>query len=274
MDKYGVVGNPISHSLSPRIHGAFAAETGQDIYYQALQFNSSTFDVQLRELQSIGYRGVNITVPFKEQAWKLADKLSPRAQDAKAVNTIIFQDDGRIVGDNTDGIGLTRDLIINNDVLVTHRKILILGAGGAVRGILGPLLSRKPDLVVIANRTLHNAERLAEDFFHIGALETSSFEDLGDEKFDLIINGTSAGLDGEVPPIPERVLGVNSICYDLMYDIDKPTAFVAWAERLGALRAFDGLGMLVEQAAESFYIWRGVRPTTTDVIAKLRNQTL
>ena len=157
---------------------------------------------------------------------------------------------------------------------MTHRKVLVLGAGGAVRGILGPLLSRKPELVIIANRTLHNAERMAEDFFHLGELETCSFEDLGDQKFDLIINGTSAGLAGEVPPIPERVLGVNSICYDLMYDIDKPTAFVAWAQRRGALRAYDGLGMLVEQAAESFYIWRGVRPSTAEVIQKLREQSL
>ncbi len=272
MDKYAVVGNPVEHSLSPQIHTAFASETKQDLEYQALLLNADNFEQQMRELQASGYKGVNVTVPFKEQAWQMADQLSPRAQDAKAVNTVIFQDDGKIAGDNTDGIGLTRDLVLNHEVLITHRKILIMGAGGAVRGILGPLLSRKPGLVTLANRTVDKAERLAEEFFHMGEIEVSPFDDLGRDRYDLIINGTSASLNDEVPPIPDEILGINSICYDMMYNIKHPTAFVNWAQQRGALRAYDGLGMLVEQAAESFYIWRGVRPSTAEVIQMLREQ--
>lgn len=272
MDKYAVVGHPISHSLSPQIHRAFAAETGQDIEYQALELDTDKFAEQIRELQSSAYKGVNVTVPFKQQAWELADKLSPRAQDAKSVNTLLFQHDGLIAGDNTDGIGLSRDLIINHEVLISHRKILILGAGGAVRGVLGPLLTRRPDLLTIANRTVEKAEELAEDFFHVWDVQTCPYEDLGREKYDLIINGTSAGLHDEIPPIPDEILGINSICYDMMYNSHKPTAFVQWALQRGALRAYDGLGMLVEQAAESFFIWRGVRPQTAEVIQNLKQQ--
>ncbi len=270
MDQYAVVGHPISHSLSPEIQAQFAAETEQQISYSAIQFELDNFADQLHELQSQGYKGINVTVPFKQQAFELADRLSPRARDAGAVNTLIFQPDGKIAGDNTDGIGLCRDLIINHNVLIEHRKILILGAGGAVRGVLGPLLAKKPRLLSIANRTVEKAEKLAEDFSAVGNILAGSFNELGHEKYDLIINGTSAGLLKEVPPVPDEVLGINSICYDMMYDIKNPTAFVQWALDRGALRAYDGLGMLVEQAAESFYIWRGIRPQTTEVIASLR----
>ncbi len=270
MDLYAVVGNPIEHSLSPRIHKMFAEQTDQDIQYESKLLDIDRFDQQVKELQQAGYKGINVTVPFKHQAWELADRLSPRARDAGAANTLIFQPDGQIAGDNTDGIGLSRDLIVNHHVLIEHRKILILGAGGAVRGIIGPLLSKKPELLTVAYRTLDKAVKLAEDFNHVWDLTPCAYEDLGHEKYDLIINGTSAGLDNEVPPVPDSVLGINSVCYDLMYDAQKPTAFVSWALNRGALRAYDGLGMLVEQAAESFYVWRGLRPETAPVIELLQ----
>ena len=278
MDKYAVVGHPISHSLSPEIHRLFATETQQSLEYQALDFDPDRFEHQLLELIEAGYKGINVTVPYKERAWAITDKLSPRARDAGAVNTLIFQDDGLIAGDNTDGIGLTRDMISNNHILIQHRKILLLGAGGAVRGILGPLLAQQPNMVTIANRTLQKAQELVEQFSpNINAdceFQFSSFEDLGSLKFDVIINGTSAGLKNEVPAIPDEVLGINSICYDMMYNINEATAFEQWALDRGALRQFDGLGILVEQAAEAFFIWRGIRPKTSEVIDQLRQQAV
>lgn len=273
MDQYAVVGNPINHSLSPQIHTLFADETEQELSYRALQLEPERFGDQIRKLQTSGFKGVNVTVPFKREAWELADILSPRAKDAGAVNTLIFRPDGRIAGDNTDGIGIIRDLIINHSVLLEHRKILILGAGGAVRGVLGPILAKKPGLLTIANRTLEKAQKLAEDFYYVWDVQASTYEELGRENYDLIINGTSAGLNGEVPPIPDTILGPNSVCYDMMYNAKEKTAFVQWAMERGALRAFDGLGMLVEQAAESFYIWRGIRPQTALVIQMLRDNS-
>ncbi len=273
MDKYAVVGHPINHSLSPTIHSLFAAETKQSLDYQALDLDPDQFEHQVAELIEAGFKGINVTVPFKENAWAIADKLSPRANDAGAVNTLIFQEDGSIAGDNTDGIGLTRDMITNHHILIKHRKILVLGAGGAVRGVLGPLLAQKPDLITITNRTIEKADELVEQFTpeykDNTELQSCSYEDLGSQKFDLIINGTSAGLHNTVPPIPDELLGINSICYDMMYNIDKPTAFVQWALDRGALRQFDGLGMLVEQAAEAFFIWRGIRPDTAAVLSQL-----
>ena len=274
MDKYAVVGNPINHSLSPQIHSLFAQQTGQVLEYRALALDPDLFEKQLQTLILADYQGVNVTVPFKEKAWALSDRLSPRARDAEAVNTLIFQTDGLIAGDNTDGIGMTRDLVNNHKILIRHRKILILGAGGAARGILGPLLAQKPDLVAIANRTLQRAVDLVEQFSdpmkHDTELQSLAYKDLDQQRFDLIINATSAGLNNEVPPIPDDILGVNTICYDMMYNLQQPTAFVKWARDRGALREFDGLGMLVEQAAESFFIWRGIRPDTADIIAQLR----
>jgi shikimate dehydrogenase len=270
MDQYAVVGNPVSHSLSPQIHSLFAEETEQDMSYRALQLEPDRFVEQIRKLQSAGYKGLNVTVPFKQDAWDIADILSPRAKDAGAVNTLILQPDGKIAGDNTDGIGLIRDLIVNHQLLIEHRKILILGAGGAVRGALGPILAKKPGVLTIANRTLEKAQQLADDFYHVWDVHPSTYEDLGHETYNLIINGTSAGLNGEIPPIPDSILGANSVCYDMMYSASQNTAFVQWALDRGALRAFDGLGMLVEQAAESFFIWRGKRPQTATVIQMLR----
>jgi shikimate dehydrogenase len=274
MDKYAVVGNPINHSLSPQIHTLFAQQTGQVLEYHALPLDPDLFEKQLQTLILADYQGVNVTVPFKEKAWALSDRLSPRARDAEAVNTLIFQSDGQIAGDNTDGIGMTRDLVNNHKILIRHRKILILGAGGAARGVLGPLLAQKPDLVAIANRTLQRAVDLVEQFSdpmkHDTELQSLAYKELDQQRFDLIINATSAGLNDEVPPLPDNILGVNTICYDMMYNLERPTAFVKWARDRGALREFDGLGMLVEQAAESFFIWRGIRPDTADIIAQLR----
>jgi shikimate dehydrogenase len=272
ISQYAVVGNPIKHSLSPQIHSLFAEETAQNLSYRALQIEPGRFAEQVAKLQDAGFSGLNVTVPFKEEAWAFADKLSPRAQDAGAVNTLIFQQDGLVAGDNTDGIGLTRDLIVNLKILIPHRKILILGAGGAVRGVLGPMLAKKPGLLTIANRTVEKAEKLAQDFYHVWDIETCGYEALERQpSYDLIINGTSAGLKGEMPPIPQSVLGPNTICYDMIYDVHQPTTFVRWARERGVVRAHDGLGMLVEQAAEAFFIWRGVRPQTAPVMHTLRN---
>ena len=269
-NRYAVVGNPVSHILSPQIHHAFARQTNLSIDYSAIKLALDNFNLELRDLQKLGLKGVNVTIPFKRQAWEICDHLSPRADDAGAVNTLVFREDGDIAGDNTDGVGFTRDLLDNHHALIKHRAILILGAGGAVRGLLAPLLSLQPDSLTIANRTLKNAEILADDFRDSGDIKVCSYNELGRDKFDLIINATAASLDNEAPPIPENILGINSICYDMMYSIDSPTAFVSWAQRCGASRALDGLGMLVEQAAESFFIWHGVRVKTAEIIAGLR----
>lgn len=269
-NQYAVVGNPVSHSLSPQIHQAFARQTQISLSYEAIELPQDDFVNGLRDLQQQGYKGLNVTVPFKQQAWQLCDKRSPRAEDAGAVNTLIFLPDDSIAGDNTDGVGLTRDLVNNHRSLIKRRKVLVLGAGGAVRGVLASLLALSPENLTVANRTLQKAEKLAEDFQSIGEITTCAYDELGNEKFDLIINGTSAGLSREVPPVPDTVLGVNSTCYDMMYNTSQNTAFVEWAISRGASRSIDGLGMLVEQAAESFYIWHHVRVDTADVIATLR----
>jgi shikimate dehydrogenase len=268
---YGVVGHPVKHSLSPRIHTLFAGQTEQLIEYHTKELFLKDFEGQVRKLQKTRYRGLNVTVPFKQQAYEICDERSPRATDAGAVNTLIFQEDGTITGDNTDGVGLTRDLTNNHRILIQRRKILILGAGGAVRGVLAPLQILEPASITIANRTVEKAKKLAEDFGRQDSpVFACQYSELGEQKFDLIINGTAAGLTNQVAPVPDEVLGINSICYDMMYNIEGNTDFVNWAVNLGASRAFDGLGMLVEQAAESFSIWRGVRPDTRAVINQLR----
>jgi shikimate dehydrogenase len=270
LDQYAVVGNPIAHSKSPQIHHAFAKQTNQVLEYKAVELPIDNFEAKLRALQQQGYKGVNVTVPFKQQAWKVCDERSPRAEYAGAVNTILFGDDGQISGDNTDGAGLTRDLVNNHSVLIKRRKILILGAGGAVRGVLAPLLALSPTNITIANRTVNKAQELADVFQSLGDVNACGYDDLSNEPFDLIINGTSAGLNQEIPPVSNEVLGISSVCYDMMYSISAPTAFVEWSKKHGASRAIDGLGMLVEQAAESFYVWRGLHPETADVIQSLR----
>ena len=268
-DRYAVFGNPIAHSKSPRIHALFAAQTGQDLHYEAILAPLDGFAASLADFQAHGGRGANVTVPFKQEAWALADARSPRAQRAGAVNTLVLQADGTRFGDTTDGVGLVRDLCGNHGVSLTGRRVLLVGAGGAARGVLEPLLAERPRELLIANRTAATARTLAEMYADLGLVRGSGFDELAGRQFDVIINATAAGLQGETPALPDAVFAAGSCAYDMMYG-DAPTAFIRWARQHGAGRAFDGLGMLVEQAAESFYLWRGVRPDTAAVIEQLR----
>ena len=268
IDNYAVMGSPVAHSKSPQIHTAFAEQTKQDIFYQAIQVDDGKFKAAIKDFQTQGGMGLNITVPYKGDAWEVSEARSSRAERALAVNTISFDNAGKIIGDNTDGIGLVRDLTINQDIAIKDKDILILGAGGAVRGILDPLFDEYPGRVVIANRTVSRAEKLADIFSDRGDISACGFDGLAGSSFDIVINGTSASLQGEVPSLPEALLNNNACCYDMMYSsIDTP--FVSWAKVHGASKASDGFGMLVEQAAESFFIWRGVRPETGSVIKSL-----
>lgn len=268
-DLYAVMGNPVAHSLSPHIHGWFAEQTGQDLRYEARCVPLDGFAAAVAAFREEGGRGLNITVPFKQEAWALADARSPRAERAGAVNTLLTREDGGWFGDTTDGVGLLRDLTQNLGLELTDRDILLLGAGGAVRGVLEPLLGAGPRRLLIANRTADKAEALARDFRALGNLEGCGLDELAGQRFDLVINGTAAGLRDEVPTIPGTVVDGDSCGYDMMYGA-RPTAFVRWCREQGTGRAEDGLGMLVEQAAESFLLWRGVRPATTGVIRRLR----
>ncbi len=268
-DRYAVMGNPIAHSKSPKIHAAFAAQTGQDLTYEAILVPLGGFAAALDAFQAAGGRGLNVTVPFKEDAWAAVDERSLRAQMARAVNTIRIDAEGQRFGENTDGVGLVRDLTVNLGCTVTGRRILLLGAGGASRGVLTPLLEQDPAALTIANRTAARAATLAADFADVGPVRGGGFAELAGEQFDLVINATAASLQGEVPPLPADCLAPGAWCYDLMYG-NEPTAFLLWAEAHGAAHVVDGLGMLVEQAAESFTLWRGVRPDTAPVIEMLR----
>ncbi len=269
-DLYAVVGNPIGHSKSPQIHTAFAAQTRQDLLYTAQLVPLDSFDSALNKFFKHGGCGVNVTVPFKENAWCYADEFTPRAQRAQAVNTLKKMADGRILADNTDGVGLVRDLTVNHGVALNGKRILLLGAGGAVRGVLQPLLEQQPVELIIANRTLSKAEILAKDFADLGNVKASEFAAL-DGTFDVVINGTSASLSGDLPPIPPSVLTAGTVCYDMMYSA-QATVFNQWSLDNGVQKVIDGLGMLVEQAAEAFALWRDVRPETKTVIAVLRGE--
>ena len=269
-DRYAVVGNPIAHSKSPRIHTLFAQQTGEDISYEALLAPRDDFAGTVRSFRETGGMGLNVTVPFKQEAWLMATVRSDAAERAGAVNTLGFLDNGLIRGDNTDGVGLLRDLTDNHGIPLSGARVLVLGAGGAVRGILQPLLAAGPAEVVIANRTVEKATALAGDFADLGTISGCGFDAIDADGFDVIINGTSAGLEGQVPPIPGHALKAAGACYDMVYG-DRPTAFVEWGRAHGAAQSLDGLGMLVEQAAESFFLWRGVRPDTAPVIDALRN---
>lgn len=268
MDRYCVFGNPIGHSKSPLIHRLFAAQTGEQLSYEALLAPLDDFVGFARAFFAEGL-GANVTVPFKEEAFRLADELSQRAARAGAVNTLKKLADGRLLGDNTDGAGLVRDLTVNAGLELAGKRILLLGAGGAVRGVLEPLLAEKPAELVIANRTVEKAEALASSFADLGPVLASGFDWI-DAPVDLIVNGTSASLAGELPPIsPSLIRPGHTVCYDMMY-AKEPTAFNRWAAEHGAARTLDGLGMLVEQAAEAFFVWRGVRPDSAPVLAELR----
>ena len=268
-DHYAVIGNPIKHSKSPLIHAEFAKQTDQDLDYITKEIPLDGLVEGLKQLQQAGFKGINVTVPFKEQVWQAITNKSAHATRAGAVNTVVFNDDGSLYGDNTDGIGLCRDLLDNHNIELKGKRLLLLGAGGAARGVIEPLLSYQPVELVVANRTVSKAEELANVFADFGNISACGFEDLNGS-FDVIINATSASLQGEVPPLADDILNDDASCYDMMYS-NEATAFIAWAKQHGAAKAVDGLGMLAEQAAEAFRIWRGVTPLTQSVISLIRN---
>ncbi len=270
-DRYAVVGNPVAHSLSPVIHAAFARQTGQDIEYGKLLVPLGGFAATIDKFRGDGGKGVNVTVPFKFDAFRFCE---PRASaiDAGAVNTLDFRD-GEILGYNTDGIGLVTDLERNLGFAIRDKRVLIMGAGGATYGVMHPILKAQPKLLVVANRTVEKARSLVESAkrkFSGGDISAVFYPALGGMQFDLVINATSAGLRDEMPPLPEGVFAAGALAYDMVYG--KATPFMAFAQNRGA-RTSDGLGMLVEQAAEAFSIWRGVRPDTRPVVEKLRIRT-
>jgi shikimate dehydrogenase len=260
IDQYGVVGHPVAHSLSPFIHAMFARQTGQAMSYRLFDFAPEGLDERIIAFFAQGGRGLNITLPYKVTAVARAD--------AGAVNTLALRKDGTILGDNTDGVGLTQDLCVNQRFVVTRRRVLIIGAGGAARGVLAPLLELEPEVVVIANRTADRAKALAAAFAQLGNVQGVGFRYIAGGAFDLIINATSASLTGEIPDVPVAVIGPDTFCYDMAYG-KGDTPFVRWATELGCRAAVPGWGMLVEQAAESFRLWRGVRPLTGPVLSAL-----
>jgi len=267
-DRYGVIGHPIAHSKSPVIHQQFANQTRQELTYEALDIAPDELTRELNTLIDSGVKGLNVTVPHKNAIANLVDELSERARLAGAVNTISIDRDGGMQGDNTDGVGLIRDLTKNLGIELADLHLLILGAGGATRGIVPILLDAQPASLHIANRTVQKARDLAEQFADLGDLSACRFDELNELQFDLIINATSAGLSGESPPFPESIINADVVCYDLSYSM-ADTPFCAWARKHGAAEVHQGWGMLVEQAAESFLIWRGVRPDTAPVRALL-----
>ncbi|NAX45883.1 shikimate dehydrogenase [Photobacterium halotolerans] len=268
-DKYVVFGNPIAQSKSPLIHTLFARQTAQDMVYEARLAPVAGFQAAADQFFSAGGRGCNITVPFKEQAFTYATQLTERAQLAGAVNTLKKLDDGGILGDNTDGEGLVQDLL-RNQVAIQGKRILLIGAGGAARGVILPLLAQAPANLVITNRTFTKAEELAAVFAAYGEVAGMALDDLADaQHFDVIINSTSASLSQSLPGIPASLIHPEVVCYDMVYGQEQ-TTFNQWAETLGARQVIDGLGMLVGQAAESFMLWRGMRPGTEQVLRELR----
>ena len=270
---YAVMGNPVRHSKSPAIHREFARQCEIALEYSSIHVEPGGFESALRAFRENGGRGLNITVPFKLEAYQLADRHSARAEQAGAVNTLRFEDDGSAYGDNTDGVGLLRDITANLNHPLVDQRVLILGAGGAVRGILGSLLEQQPKELVVANRTAAKAKHFEELFRPQGDIRGCGLDDLKGKRFDVVINATAASLQGDVPAVSKDVLGIDALAYDLMYG-DKPTPFMIWAQGHGTTRIYDGLGMLVEQAAESFFVWHGVRPDTQPVIEALREGVL
>ncbi len=269
MDRYAVFGNPIKQSRSPWIHARFAEQTGQHLDYTAEEIPLDDFKASVRNFFASGGKGLNVTVPFKERAWAIAEVRSVAAQQAGAVNTLYLNPQGKLLGDNTDGTGMLRDIISNHGGSIAGKQVLIVGAGGAVRGVLPRLLAEAPARVSIVNRTTSRAQTLADLFGSSGDLEVLGFDRLQGNTFDLIINGSSAGLAGELPPLPGTIVRSDTWCYDMIYGRGD-TLFQRWAKDSGAGKALNGVGMLVEQAAESFYLWRGVRPGTAGIIASLR----
>ncbi len=271
--RYAVIGNPVGHSKSPQIHAAFAAACAQNLQYEALLAPVDGFVACVKAFRAAGGRGANVTLPFKSEAFALAHSRTARAEAAGAVNTLCFDGDS-IIGDNTDGVGLVRDIVHNAGFGLKGQRILLLGAGGAARGALLPLLEQQPRQIIIANRTVANADTLSQEFLAragSGMLASCGFADLAQRypgPFDLIINASSSSLHGSLPPLDASVLAADTLAYDMMYGAN-PTVFLQWAAGHGA-RTRDGLGMLLEQAAESFFVWRGVHPATQAVYDSLR----
>jgi shikimate dehydrogenase len=271
VDRYAVMGHPIAHSKSPFIHSAFAAQTGEALHYEAICVEPGTFAEAVAAFQDSGGRGLNVTLPFKEEAFAIADTASEPATRAGAANTLCFDTAGKCHADNTDGIGLIRDLRDNHGIALEDRRVLLLGAGGAARGVLAPLLAAGPRCLVIANRTHERAVELAGRFAAAGPVTALALAAIEGREFDLLINATSASLRDQVPDVPLSAVAEGGCCYDMMYAAEA-TAFVRWARDSAARLAVDGIGMLVEQAAESFYLWRGIRPRSVEVIASLRER--
>lgn len=267
-DRYAVIGNPISHSQSPFIHTEFASATEQNLVYEKLFAEIDQFDAVVKAFFAEGGKGLNVTLPFKGDAFRFADEVTEAARLAEAVNTLTLRD-GRIYGDNTDGTGLVRDIVDNLDVPITGQRVLLLGAGGAVRGVLQPLLAQNPAALTIANRTVIKAESLANQFRMVGDIEAVGYDALDGRQFDIVINGTSTSLSNELPPIPAGIFTGRSLAYDMVYSRGL-TPFLRRAQTENAGMLADGLGMLVEQAAESFRIWRGIQPATRKVTNLLR----
>jgi shikimate dehydrogenase len=278
LDRYVVIGNPVSHSKSPLIHACFAEQTGQDMQYSTLLAETGQFAGTVDKFFAGDGKGANVTVPFKQEAFALVNTLTPEAETAGAVNTLFLDARNNLCGHNTDGIGLVQDVIGNHGGSLANMKILVLGAGGATRGLLQPVMAQQPAMICIANRTVSKAEDLAQVF----SIKTNApdntviagcgYADLEGNTFDWIINATSASLQGELPPLPEGILTTSTWCYDLMYS-NEPTPFCRWAQSARAAKVMDGLGMLVEQAAESFLLWRGIRPHTAEILARLRQDS-
>ena len=267
IDRYAVIGDGIAHSRSPQIHALFASATRQTLEYGLIDVPPAAFASVVRNFFRDGGRGLNVTVPHKEAALRLADTLTPRAQRAGAVNTLVRGDGRKLLGDNTDGAGLVRDLESNLGIALAGKRVLLMGAGGAAAGVLLPMLAGKPARLVIVNRTRDKARALAQRYSQWENCAGAGYLDIAGEQFDILINATSASVTGEVPPLPEDVFAPDAFAYDMMYG-KEPTPFMKFALSRGAARVADGFGMLVEQAAEAFFVWRGVRPDTAPLIAK------
>jgi shikimate dehydrogenase len=263
-DCYAVIGNPIAHSKSPQIHLSFAQATGQDVAYTAIEGPLDGVEATIRAFQASGGRGMNVTAPFKLRAYALADSRSARSELAGAANALRFEG-GRIAAENFDGVGLVNDIQSNLGVSLRGKRVLFLGAGGAVRGALLPFLEQNPSLIAIANRTVEKAERLAHEVRHLGTVAAGSYADMARNRFDVVINATSASLSGELPPVSPDAFGRDTLAYELVYG-KAMTPFLTLARNAGTGRLADGVGMLVEQAAEAFSWWRGVRPDTKSLI--------
>ncbi len=266
-DKYAVIGNPVSHSKSPLIHRMFAEQTAQDMSYEAIEAPLDGFVNTIQRLRDEGYKGCNITVPFKHEAFKLANEHSGRARAAHAVNTFLFQDE-IILGDNTDGIGLVTDIEQNLGCKFLFKRVLLMGAGGAAHGVIWHLFNAGA-AIIISNRSMDKAEQLAAEFEGYGTVFAKSYEALAGQQFDIVINATSSSLTDTLPPLPDGLFKAGALAYDMMYG--KQTPFLRFAQEQGASQLADGLGMLIEQAAVAFQKWRGVSPDTAPVIAKLRS---